>query len=291
MSLRRLTRLTGRWALTVMATVAWLGAVGGLVLILATGTAAFSDPSPARMWVVWLLLVAACFLSLLADRSRPAGVLARHAAAAGWERTAPGKPEWPWPEPQPGGTIRVRRAWSFTAGGLPVTAGDVRWTGRAFGGATDDADGQGVVVVVHLRGRVPSMAYHVPFERIGDSPLLDRTELRKAFLTRRIPPWTVRERCLYTVEPANGSVTPALIDSAVRRALLIVRLLDLTGEAGTSEAGTSEVRTSEARTGEAGKGEILNGEVHAGEARINGVRPGAVRPKGPRAEGGADTAG
>ncbi|MEV4276587.1 hypothetical protein [Actinoplanes xinjiangensis] len=276
MSLRRLTRLTGRWALTVMATVAWLGAVGGLVLILATGTAAFSDPSPARMWVVWLLLVAACFLSLLADRSRPAGVLARHAAAAGWEPTAPGRPQWPWPEPQSGGTIRVRRAWSFTAGGLPVTAGDVRWTGRAFGGATDDADGQGVVVVIHLRGPVPSMAYHVPFERIGDSPLLDRTELRKAFLTRRIPPWTVRERCLYTVEPANGSVTPALIDSAVRRALVVARLLDLTGE----------VRAGEARTSEAS-----NGEAGAGEARVNGVRPGDVRLKAPRAEGGADTAG
>jgi hypothetical protein len=246
MPLRRWTRLVGRRALTVMAAVTWLGAGCGLVLILSTGTTAFSDPTPGRMWAVWLLLVAACFLSLLADRSRPAGVLARHATASGWERAAPEKQKWPWPEPQPGGTIRVRRAWSFTAGGFRVTAGDVRWTGRAFAGATDDADGRGVVVVVHLPARVPTMAYHVPFERIGDSPLLDGAELRKAFLTRRIPPWTVRERALFTVEPANESVTPALIDTAVRRALLIAGLLDLATETGRGSPSKSSLSNGRA---------------------------------------------
>jgi hypothetical protein len=248
MSLRRLTRLMGRWALAVMAAVTWLGAGCGLVLVLATGATALSDPTPGRMWAVWLLLVAACFLTLLADRSRPAGVLDRHAAAAGWERAAPGKPAWPWPEPPPGGTIRVGRTWTFTAGGFPITAGDVRWTGRAFAGATDDAAGRGVVVLVHLPAPVPAMAYHVPFERIGDSPLLERAELRKAFLTRRIPPWTLREQTLFTVEPATESVTPALIDAAVRRALLIARLLDL-----------GETHAVDARS---------NG--HAAVARLNG---------------------
>lgn len=235
MSLRRWTRLLGRWALTVLAAVTWFGAVCGLGLIFMTGADALSDTTPGRMWVVWLLLVAACFLSLLADRTRPAGVLARHAESAGWERAdslqrRAGRRKWPWAEPTGSGTIRVRQAWSFTAGGFPVTAGEVRWTGRGFGGATDDTDGRGVFVVVHLPVPVPSMAYHVPFERVGDSPLLDRAELRKAFLTRRIPPWTVREQCLFTVEPAYEGVTPALIGSAVRRALLVAKLLELTAE-------------------------------------------------------------
>ncbi|BEL07044.1 hypothetical protein Q0Z83_052350 [Actinoplanes sichuanensis] len=229
MSLRRWTRLLGRWALTVLAAVTWFGAVCGLGLIFMTGTGALSDTTPGRMWAVWLLLVAACFLTLLADRTRPGGVLARHAESAGWEQADTDRRKWPWAEPV-GGTIRVRQAWSFTAGGFPVTAGEVRWTGRAFGGATDDADGRGVVVVVHLSTPVPSMAYHVPFERIGDSPLLDRVELRKAFLTRRIPPWTIREQCLFTVEPAHEGITPALIGSAVRRARLVASLLDLTTE-------------------------------------------------------------
>ncbi|MEU8665146.1 hypothetical protein [Actinoplanes philippinensis] len=72
------------------------------------------------------------------------------------------------------------------------------------------------------------MAYHVPFERIGDSPLLDGADLRKAFLTRRIPPWTVRRRMLFTVEPANEGVTPAVVDAAVHRALRVAGLIGLT---------------------------------------------------------------
>ncbi|WP_433795881.1 hypothetical protein [Actinoplanes sp. CA-252034] len=231
MSLRRWTRLLGRWALTVLAGLTWLGGLCGLALILATGTGALSDTTPGRMWAVWLLLVAACFLSLLADRARPDAVLARHATAAGWERADPGSRTWPWPDPEPDGTIRVRRAWSTTAGGFPVTVGEVRWTGRGFGAATDDAEGRGVVVVIRLASPVPAMAYHVPFERVGDSPVLDDAELRKAFLTRRIPPWTVRDRELFTVEPANEGVTPAVIDAAVQRALRVAALLGLTAGA------------------------------------------------------------
>jgi hypothetical protein len=239
MPLRRWTRQFGRWALAVAAAVAWLGAVCGLVLIFATGAVALSDTSPGRMWAVWLLLLAACFLGLLADRSRAANVLARHAAAAGWERADPSIREWPWPGPQAGGAVRVRQSWAFTAGGFPVVAGEIRWTGGVLAGLTDSAEGRGVVVVVELPVPAPSMAYHVPFERVGDSPLLDRAELRRAFLTRRIPPWTVRGQTLLTVEPADESVTPALIDLAVRRALLVAELLDL-GGAEALPVGTEE---------------------------------------------------
>lgn len=226
MPLRRWTRQFGRWALAVAAAVTWLGALGGLFLIFASGATALSDTSPAPMWAVWLLLLAGCVLALLADRSRAASVMARHAAAAGWERIDPRDREWPWPGQRPGGTVRVRAAWSFTAGGFPVVAGEIRWAGDALAGLTDSAEGRGVVVVVRLPWAVPSMAYHVPFERVGDSPLLDRAELRRAFLTRRIPPWAVRERTLVTVEPAGESVTPALVGVAVRRALLVAELLD-----------------------------------------------------------------
>ncbi|MEU8659730.1 hypothetical protein, partial [Actinoplanes philippinensis] len=76
MSLRRWTRLLGRWALTVLALLSWLGGLAGLALILTAGAGALSDTTPGRMWAVWLLLVAACLLALLADRTRPDGVLA-----------------------------------------------------------------------------------------------------------------------------------------------------------------------------------------------------------------------
>jgi hypothetical protein len=101
----------------------------------------------------------------------------------------------------------------------------------ALSGAVPTWEGQGVFVVVRLPKPVPGMAMRLPNHIVGASPLLDRPELRGAFESGEIPPWTVRADEFFIFEPHDSWTTVAVITQAVERAvdraLSLVRLLDL----------------------------------------------------------------
>ncbi|MEU8665148.1 hypothetical protein [Actinoplanes philippinensis] len=68
------------------------------------------------------------------------------------------------------------------------------------------------------------------FDRVGDSPLLDRPDLRRALLTGEIPPWTAPGRTLFTIERRRTWLRPPAIEGAVHRALRVVELLEPAGD-------------------------------------------------------------
>ncbi|MEU4423063.1 hypothetical protein AB0F81_20760 [Actinoplanes sp. NPDC024001] len=195
-------------------------AVAG-VLIFAWRAAADSYPG-------WALLVLAVALLLIV-----AGLLAHRevvrrrvrAWAAGW---TPAGRVWPWDGLRRQGDIRVPRAWTREVAGLPVTVGEIRWSGGALAGAVLARAGRGVFVVVGLPGEAPEMGLRLPYRFVGDWPRQTDPEVREAFLDGRIPLWTVRGGELFTIEPRDGLFAgPAVFDRAVRRALLAVELLHL----------------------------------------------------------------
>ncbi|GAB2617110.1 hypothetical protein Aab01nite_30250 [Paractinoplanes abujensis] len=149
------------------------------------------------------------------------------AAAGGWTPIDPGEREWPWSDLHLKGSSRVRFAFTGTVDGLPITFGQVQWKGGAFGNATLNPDGRGLFVVVRLPLQEPPMAVRLPYVFVGDSPRLERPLLRQSFLSGEIPPFTVREHELFTVEPRDSWPDAAAAEQVVRRALLIVELLDV----------------------------------------------------------------
>lgn len=181
-------------------------------------------PVPASATVAAAGAVAAGYQVL--NRRRQASRLRRWARENGWSPAVRESLQWPWQGLVLRGQLRIKRPWVRDVDGIPVTFGEIRWSGGALSGAVPMRAGDGVFVVVRLPLPSPGMAMRMPYQFVGDSHRLERRELRRAFLDGDIPAWTVRGDELFTVEPIP-SPTPEAIDRAVQRALLVVRLLDL----------------------------------------------------------------
>ena len=153
--------------------------------------------------------------------------LDRWAEDQGWVTVDTAGRDWPWHGLLVSGAATVGRAWIRETDGMPVTFGEVRWTGAAFGGAVLSAVDSGLFVVVRLPVAAPPMAVRLPYLFLGDSPRLELPALRDAFLRGDIPPWTVPGNVLFTVEPVTGRPGPPAVERVVSRALSVVRLLDL----------------------------------------------------------------
>jgi hypothetical protein len=168
----------------------------------------------------------------------------RWAGAGGWVRAEREGLRWPWEGLLLRGTVSYGAAWVREIDGLPVTWGGIKWTEGALSGAVPTREGQGVLVVVRLPKPVPGMAMRLPNHIVGASPLLDRPELRGAFESGEIPPWTVRVDELFIFEPHDSWTTVAVktqaVARAVDRALSLVRLLDLAADDGESAVTESE---------------------------------------------------
>ncbi|WP_250033394.1 hypothetical protein [Paractinoplanes maris] len=172
-----------------------------------------------------LMFVAFCAYSVFSGLSLRA--MSRWATAMGCSPVDPKAHEWPWENLHLQGGSRVTQAWSGDIEGLAVTFGEIRWWGGAFAGAVVDRDNRGTFVVVGLPQTQPPMATRLPYSFIGDSPRLEHAALRDAFRIMEIPPFTVRDTVLFTVEPRQSAFEPGEVYRAVRRALLVVRLLDV----------------------------------------------------------------
>ncbi|MBG0562466.1 hypothetical protein [Actinoplanes aureus] len=194
----------------------------------------FAWRAAANWYPGWALLAAASVVLLigLALLTRRA-LLRRRAVAwagdAGWTAAGESSRPWPWQELRLRGDIRVTRAWTREVDGLPVTTGEIHWTGGALAGLVLARAGRGVFVVVGLPRPVPEMGLRLPYRFVGDWPRQTDPEVRQAFLDGLIAPWTVRGGELFTIEPQGGLfLDPAAFDRTVRRALRTVALLHLT---------------------------------------------------------------
>jgi hypothetical protein len=239
-------RALGHRVLGVVVLVAGSAALAAVVWLGQQGLSRIDDHYGVWSPGVAMLLLGLFLLGFAFQQRDAAGALTRHAKRAGWRVLDPDTRVWPWPA----GPAMVRRAWSIEVDGLPVTVGTVEWTGDAFAGLVDQPAGAGVFVVVGLAQPVPPMALHLPFQRVGDSPLLDLPDLRWSYLNGTIPAWTARDRTLFTVTPSEESIKPAMIDEAVGRALRIPGLLGLdrgVPPAGDNRNGTAERRVARAR--------------------------------------------
>jgi hypothetical protein len=147
--------------------------------------------------------------------------------AGGWI-SVPARSAWPWESLlRMAGTVVVDRAWQSMIDDLPVTAGELHWDANALDGAVVGWAGRGVFVVVHLPVATEPMAMRRPHRTIGTSHRLDRPELHDAYENGDLPPWTARDRSLFTFEAFDGRLDPVALDRLVLRTLRIVDLLDL----------------------------------------------------------------
>ncbi len=200
--------------------------IAGLVLLfllIGFGVLGTWYPMPGLVGALAVLLVPLAALPVSLVR-RSFG-LGRWTSQNGWRAVARDSRPWPWEGLALSGRAEVGRAWSRSVEGFPVTVGEVRWSGGAFAGAVRERESRGLFVVVELPGPQPGMAMRLPQVVVGDSPMLASPELGAAFLTGEIPPWTVRDDELFTVEIV--AVDPAHVTHAVSRALRAVRLLGL----------------------------------------------------------------
>lgn len=177
--------------------------------------------------LILLGLAVAAFCVRAGARGWSLRAMSRWATAMGCSPVDPKAHEWPWRNLQLQGNSQVNSAWSGDIEGLPVTFGEVTWSGGAFSGAVVDRDGRGTFVVVGLPQTQPPMAARFPDTYVGDSPRLEQPTLRHAFRTMEIPPFTVRDAVVFTVEPRVSGFEPGEVYRAIRRALLVVRLLDI----------------------------------------------------------------
>jgi hypothetical protein len=170
----------------------------------------------------FVAVVGAATAGFLAVGGRIRHRLEQWASAGGWTPVETLKRQWPWPSPH---TV-IRRAWHREIDGLPVMFGDIDWRNNALTGAAEQQAGSGTFVVVRLPHTQPSMGVSPSGEVVGDSPRAHQPALREAFRTGEIPAWAVRGDELFTIEP-NAWTEPEDAERAVRRALLVVRMLDL----------------------------------------------------------------
>ncbi|MEU8665147.1 hypothetical protein [Actinoplanes philippinensis] len=126
-----------------------------IVYVFDVGLRGLIDRYPGQTAGGLLLAVAIPFLIMLINRATAVEALSRHAALRGWVAVDPAGREWPWTDLRLRGTIRVLRAWSLASEGLPITAGELKWTGNALAGAVEGMGGKGVFVIVHLPEPLP----------------------------------------------------------------------------------------------------------------------------------------
>lgn len=151
----------------------------------------------------------------------------RRLGAQGWQ-SAPAGQSWPWlPLLARPGATRVLRAWSRTVDGLPVTAGELTWDDNVLDGSVEGWRGRGVFVVVRLPAPTEPMALRRPHRTVGTSHRLESPALHAAYAAGEIPPWTAKDDCLFTFTAFQGQLRADALEAAVRRTLLVVRLLDL----------------------------------------------------------------
>jgi hypothetical protein len=122
---------------------------------------------------------------------------------------------------------KVHRAWTRTVAGLPFTVGEITWDDNALSGSVMDWKGRGVFVVVKLPAPTEPMALRRPHRTIGTSHRLDFPAMHAAYEAGEIPPWTANDDRLFTFNPIRGQLRAGAVEVAVRRTLLVVRLLDL----------------------------------------------------------------
>jgi hypothetical protein len=147
-------------------------------------------------------------------------------ADEGW-RSVPAEQPWPWlPLIEHPDRTMVYRAWSRTVDRLPVTVGELTWNENALVGSVKQWRGRGVFVMVELPAPTEPMAQRL-HRTIGTSHRLDFPALRAAYEAGEIPPWTAADDRLYTFNPIPDRLRADRIQEAVRRTLLVVRLLDL----------------------------------------------------------------
>lgn len=202
--------------------VGWTGVVAAL---LAAGSVSLLDPVAGCTFVIALGFLAYSIRSVF--RALSLRAMSRWATAMGCLPVGPAALDWPWQNLQLQGNSQVKYAWSGDIEGLPVTFGEIRWSGGALSGAVLDRDGKGIFVVVGLPQTQPPMAARLPYTFIGDSPRLEQPAVRHAFRTMEVPPFTVRNTELFTVEARDAALEPGAAYRAIRRALLVVQLLDI----------------------------------------------------------------
>jgi hypothetical protein len=153
---------------------------------------------------------------------------------------------WPWtPLVRTPDLVTVKTAFSGSAGGHAVTAGELSWNGNGLGDAVDRWSGHGVFVVARLGGETPSGAVRLRraprprrhgedefrrrFTLIADDAAmasrLGDPELQQAHVRGDIPPWTVIGGELFTVTPSRGVVTPGGLERAIAGTLRIAEAL------------------------------------------------------------------
>lgn len=218
MSVRQ--RMKG-WAATACRFVLG-GLLYSLVMVSADWTLRiYAESHPAQFFGVGLLLVLIPFVVRLVKEKNAHHEMARQVMDAGWVTVEPGSRDWPWT-----GEVNVHRAWSFSAQGLPVVAGEIRWRNNALAGMVPTGT-RGLFVVVELPSLAPLMKHHLEYELVGAVPPDSESPLRANFLLGRIPAWTVCERELFTVHECRV-IRPALVADAVQRTFRVADLLHLT---------------------------------------------------------------
>jgi hypothetical protein len=170
-----------------------------------------------------------------------------------WERTAGWEPaawRWPWQSlvrwPD---TVTVLRAYAKRVDGFPVRAGLLEFDDNGLGTTVDRRSGRAAFAIVTLPRPAPSMGVRVHrgpgrlragedeflhrFQPVGtDTARLSNPRLRAAQLSGDIPPWTVIGDELFLFVPLSGPLRPRDLADAVRRAILVVHLLELPVEVG-----------------------------------------------------------
>ncbi|RSM58441.1 hypothetical protein DMB66_29710 [Actinoplanes sp. ATCC 53533] len=175
---------------------------------------------------------------------RAAREVAGWVATGGWEPVSP-RP-WPWQGlVRWADTVTVLRAYAKRVEGFPVVTGELEFSDNGLGTSVDRRDGRAAFAVVTLPQPAPSMAvrahrnavrrgegdddeFRRRFRPVGaESHRLDNPELRAAHVRGDIPPWTLIEDELFVFVPLDRPLRPRDLEEAARKAIRVVRLLDV----------------------------------------------------------------
>jgi len=250
---------TPRWASTAGSALLLVGAIIAPALacgLLSAATVAVNKLfGGAARPVIFFLLVGVVFARSWwrRRRQRRADSELRHwEGTAGWE---PATRSWPWEQlVRFADTVQVLRAYAKRVDGFPVVTGELTFVDDGLGTTVDRRAGQAAFAVVTLPRPAPSMAvrvYRNPLRRReGDdefrrrfrpvgtvSHRLDNPELQAAHVRGDIPPWTLIEDELFVFVPLDGPLRPRDLEEAVRKAIRVVRLLDVGADESAVEVG------------------------------------------------------
>ncbi|BCY09546.1 hypothetical protein L3i22_046340 [Actinoplanes sp. L3-i22] len=235
-------RPRANWLTTTLGVLGFVGVCCGLTVIKTSAhfAARWIGLLPTLGLVVLGVVVAMVRADLLRRRDqRIRRELDSYLEREDWSPVT-GPTSWPWTAPE--GTVTVDRAYG---GRFSMVFGEISWSRDALGGSTDNSTGRGVFWVVTLPRPVPDAAVQrrrgVPRRRAGedefrrrfrciiDEPwIADRLAgpaVREAYVSGRIPPWTVRGDQLYVVIRTKRQLDPALVATLVDQAQTLSRLL------------------------------------------------------------------